>query len=83
MTKYLNMAPACYQADDSKSGVHLPLMVAGAAATAVYTSLAPDNGKSHRNAVGGHCNLLDRRIHENSPGLLSGQRRRFLSRSRH
>jgi len=54
MTKYLNMAPACYQADDSKSGAHL-LMAAGAAATAVYTSLDPDNGKSHRNAVGGHA----------------------------
>jgi hypothetical protein len=82
MTKYLNMALAYYQADDSKSGAHL-LMAAGAAATAVYTSLDPDNGKRHRNAIGGHCNLLDRRIREYSPGLLSDQRRRFLSRSRH
>ena len=45
MTKCLNMAPERYEAAESKGGALLPLMVAGAAATAVYTGLDPDTAK--------------------------------------
>lgn len=45
MTKYLNMAPARHEPADSKGGALLPLMVAAAAAVAVYTSLDPATAK--------------------------------------
>jgi hypothetical protein len=45
MTKYVNMAPPRYQADQSKGGALLPVMVAAAAAVAVYSGLDADSAK--------------------------------------
>ena len=45
MTKYVNMAPPRYEAEPSKGGALLPLMVAAAAAVAVYTGLDADQAR--------------------------------------
>jgi len=45
MTKYVNMAPPRYEAEQSKGGALLPLMIAAAAAVAVYTGLDADSAR--------------------------------------
>ena len=45
MTKYVNMAPPRYEVEPSKGGALLPLMVAAAAAAAVYTGLDADQAR--------------------------------------
>ena len=45
MTKYVNMAPPRYEAEYSKGGALLPLMIAAAAAVAVYTGLDADQAR--------------------------------------
>lgn len=56
MTKYVNMAPPRYKADDSKGGVLLPLlMIAGAAGVAVYTGLDPDTARVMGMQLGGNA----------------------------
>lgn len=55
MTKYVNMAPQSYQVDQSRGGMLLPLMVAAAAAIAVYTGLDPDTARVMGMQVAGNA----------------------------
>jgi hypothetical protein len=55
MTKYVNMAPPHYEAEQSKGGALLPLMVAAAAAAAVYSGLDPDSARVMGMEVAGNA----------------------------
>jgi hypothetical protein len=46
MTKCVNMAPPRYATAESKGGALLPLMVAGAAAVAIYSGLDAESARA-------------------------------------
>jgi hypothetical protein len=46
MTKCVNMAPPRYATAESKGGALLPLMIAGAAAVAIYSGLDAESARA-------------------------------------
>jgi hypothetical protein len=55
MTKYVNMAPPRYEAEHSKGGALLPLMVDAATSIAVYSGLDADSARVMGMEVAGNA----------------------------